>query len=724
MAAALTRERQLLRAALEIVLRPYGQIILSRDLGSGALVAAAVALFPRLALATLLAIAVAAVTAAGLGLGARAAREGVHGCAAVLTTLATAVFAPGGGHPVALVVLGAVLAVALVAAFDAIFAAVALPSHSLPFVGASWLVHLAARSLPGTEAAPDWLRPLSILPEALVAPSPLDVPAAILFLHGGLAAGLVLAAIALHSRIALLLGAAGTLTALALHEVLRPAMTWSAIDTIASFNALLTAMALGGVWFVPQPSALLLAMAGAAVSVLVSYALSPLLGTFYLPLLSLPFALTVHLTLLAARRRVADRRPRSAPAAARPEEALARHLTRLRRFGDAAWLPFRLPFRGAWVVTQGYGGMPTHQGPWRHGLDFEAGPPRTHPDRAPTLRDYPSYNLPVLVAGGGTVVEIVDGIEDNEPGQVAPHDPWGNAVVVAHGPALYSVYAHLKPRSITVRVGESLQAGREIARCGSSGRSPVPHLHFQLQATPALGSPTLPGDFGDVVCAGEGGEVLHSLMVPPEGAHVRPVLRDESLARALAFAPGSTFVLEDADGAREPARVELDLAGRRLLRSERAALQLERYDAGFVVVDFEGDPRSLLRFVLIALGRVPFDQAAELRWTDSLPRRLLLPAWLRSLADLVAVVLPRRDSARVAFHAERHGGELRVVGTHPEWSSEATLSLDGGVHRIVVRHGALTHAVTLRALAARAVDDGSPLPERVAATVPAGGGAA
>ena len=43
-----------------------------------------------------------------------------------------------------------------------------------------------------------------------------------------------------------------------------------------------------------------------------------LLGTFYLPLLSLPFALTVHLTLLAARRRVADRRPRSAPAAARP----------------------------------------------------------------------------------------------------------------------------------------------------------------------------------------------------------------------------------------------------------------------------------------------------------------------------------------------------------------------------------------------------------------------
>ena len=700
MAEALNGDARPLRMALEILLRPYGQILLSRDLRTGALVALAVFSFPRLGLATLLAVVVAAVTTWLFGLGSRAVREGIYACTAVLTTLATALFAPGGGHPLVLVVIGAVVSVWLTASFEAAFTSLTLPSHSFPFVLSAWLVHLAARSMPAEMEPTLLMQPLELIPEWLLAPTWLDVPAAVLFLHGTLAGLLTMLALALHSRIALVLGVLGGLVAALLRAGLRPELEWSGIDTVASFNAVLTAMALGGLWFVPQPSSILLALAGSAVSVFISYALAPVTAVVLLPVLSLPFVVTVHLVLMAARRRQADRSPRSTLPAERPEEAVARHLSRLRRFGDAAWLPFRLPFRGEWVVTQGHDGEHTHQGPWRHGLDFEGVDQGRHAraGQGANLRDFACYNLPVVAAGSGTVVEVVDGIQDNQPGQIDTHHVWGNAVVIAHGPSLYSVYAHLKPRSIAVRQGELVQAGREIARCGNSGRSPVPHLHFQLQRTPALGSPTLPGDFGDVVTAGPDGDRLQNLVVPAEGDRLRPVMRDETIARALAFTPGTAFELTDGDGNREVARVQIDLLGRRLLESERARLQMDPYDTGFVVVDFEGDPRSLLRFVLVALARVPFDKASELSWSDSLPRRLLLPGWLRTLADLVAVVLPRIGSARALYRYRRAAGELQVLGEHPDWSSQASLSLSGGSHRLTVRHKGRETVVEMRPL--------------------------
>lgn len=692
-----TLEAHPLRIAAEVLLRPFGQILLSRDLRAGLLVLAAVALFPMLALASLLAVAVSATASLLFGLGLAAVREGIPTCTAVLTTLAVGVFAPDGGHPLVLVALGAVLATLLTASFEAAFSSVTLPSHSFPLVAAAWIVHLAARSLPADSSGIELAQPLVALPTWALAPSWLEVPASILFLHGTLAGLLVLTAIAVHSRIALLLSFIGWAVALGLRAWLRPDLPWSEVDIIASFNAVLTAMTIGGVWFVPQPSSMLLAAAAAAVSVVLSYALTPTASLAYLPILSLPFVLTTHLVLMAARRRLENRRPRSTVPAERPEEALSSHLTRVRRFGDAAWLPFRLPFRGKWVVTQGYDGEHTHRGPWRHGLDFETAgrDGERHRGDGSTLRDYHCYGLPVVAAGTGTVAKIVDGIEDNSPGQINVDDRWGNAVIVAHGPALYSVYAHLKPGSIGVRQGELVRAGAELARCGSSGRSPAPHLHFQVQRSETLGSPTIPADFGDVVREDERETSLTNLLVPQQGEAVRPVMRDEAIARALAFPPGTEYELKGGDGRTERARVEVDLLGRRTLQSPLATLAIEPYDTGFVVLDFAGDPGSLLRYVLVGLAKVPFDQARELCWTDSLPGRLLLSGWLRPLADLVAVVAPEAGATEVSYRYERRGGKLVVEGSSARWSSKAVLSLGRGEHVIELRHGRTTESVRL-----------------------------
>jgi murein DD-endopeptidase MepM/ murein hydrolase activator NlpD len=64
----------------------------------------------------------------------------------------------------------------------------------------------------------------------------------------------------------------------------------------------------------------------------------------------------------------------------------------------------------------------------------------------------------------------------------------GNHVVIDHGNGEFSVYAHLKPGSVTVKAGDQLAAGQIFAAVGTSGNSTQPHLHFQLCDRPELGA--------------------------------------------------------------------------------------------------------------------------------------------------------------------------------------------------------------------------------------------
>jgi urea transporter len=678
-------------AVLETLLRPYAQVVFSRDLVVGALVLAAVASMPRLAGITLGTVLVAAVVTWLLGLGGAAIREGGFGCIALLTTLALVAFAPAGGSLPALVLVGAITAVLLGASLQTFFARLSLPTYVLPFVTATWLVHLAARSLPPRPLSWSVLAPWAFIPPWLLHHSWLDVPASLLFAHGMVPGMLLLAALLVHSRIGFFLAGVGAVTASGLRAWLRPDLAWTSLDTMASFNAMLTAMAVGGVWFVPQPSSMALAAAAAGFSVLVTYALVPALGLLSLPVLSLPFVVAVLTVLTAARMRQQDRWPRSAVPAERPEEALARHLSRVRRFGQLAWVPFRLPFRGEWFVSQGWGGEHTHKGPWRHGLDFEGrtADGKAHRGEGRELRDYVCYGLPVVAAGAGTVVLVVDGVEDNRPGEVNTRDNWGNAVVVAHGPWLHSVYAHLQPKSVRVKPGDVVLPGTELGRCGNSGRSATPHLHFQVQRLQALGSATIPCEFGDVVERKGDLPTLATHVVPAEGSFVRPVQRDDGVARALALEPGRVLELRECPGPRvERAKVEIDLLGTRWLCSAHGRLAFESYDNGLVLLDCQASADSLLRYLALAWARLPFDQYPQLRWQDSLSRRWFLPRWSRVLADLLTVVVPVLGGMDVAYQLRRTEGSIEVEGQAPDWRARSALSLAAAEipHVLTVEH--------------------------------------
>jgi hypothetical protein len=236
-----------------------------------------------------------------------------------------------------------------------------------------------------------------------------------------------------------------------------------------------------------------------------------------------------------------------------------------------------------------------------------------------------------------------------------------------------------------VKPGDQVRAGAEIGRCGNSGRSPVPHLHFHVQRGAVLGSETIAADFGDVVAHPGGHGTVSHRVIPREGDVVRPVGRDDVLADALAFPPGSTWMLtEAATGRHEAARVEIDLLGRRRLRSPLAQLYLEPYETGLVIVAFHGRRDSLLRYASLAHARVPVDQESTHTGHQRVPRRLTLAWPWAFLDDLVTVVAPRLADFEIAYTSRRSERELVVEGTAARFTTRAVVSFANNPHRVEV----------------------------------------
>jgi hypothetical protein len=115
------------------------------------------------------------------------------------------------------------------------------------------------------------------------------------------------------------------------------------------------------------------------------------------------------------------------------------------------------------------------------------------------LSSYFSYGQPEIAAAAGTVVVARDGIPNSPP----PHDPKppplaglpGNYVVLRVRPGIYLTYAHMKPGSVRVHVGEHVRRGQLLGKLGNSGNSATPHLHLQVQVTSSFVSDGLPFDF-------------------------------------------------------------------------------------------------------------------------------------------------------------------------------------------------------------------------------------
>ena len=104
-----------------------------------------------------------------------------------------------------------------------------------------------------------------------------------------------------------------------------------------------------------------------------------------------------------------------------------------------------------------------------------------------------------LAVANGTVVEVKDGIPENVPGIDSRAVPinletvGGNHVIIDIGGGYYAFYAHLKPGSLKVKLGDKVTRGQVIGHVGNTGNSTEPHLHFHVaDANSPLGSEGVP----------------------------------------------------------------------------------------------------------------------------------------------------------------------------------------------------------------------------------------
>jgi len=112
---------------------------------------------------------------------------------------------------------------------------------------------------------------------------------------------------------------------------------------------------------------------------------------------------------------------------------------------------------------------------------------------------YYAEGLDALAVANGTIVEVKDSIPENVPGVNSRAVPitletvGGNHVIIDIGGGYYAFYAHLKPGSLKVKLGDKVTRGQVIGHVGNTGNSTEPHLHFHVaDANSPLGSEGVP----------------------------------------------------------------------------------------------------------------------------------------------------------------------------------------------------------------------------------------
>jgi murein DD-endopeptidase MepM/ murein hydrolase activator NlpD len=145
------------------------------------------------------------------------------------------------------------------------------------------------------------------------------------------------------------------------------------------------------------------------------------------------------------------------------------------------------PFAESWFVYNGGRGVlfNGHSPNESHAVDFvrlsATGKTHSGGSEAP-LRDYAGFGTAVHSPVEGRIVEVTEGFPDNQPGT---NGDYANHLVIDIGAGRYVSMAHLKQGSVTVQVGDRVRRGQPIAAVGNNGHSSQPHLHLQVQDSPA-----------------------------------------------------------------------------------------------------------------------------------------------------------------------------------------------------------------------------------------------
>jgi len=555
--------------------------------------------------------------------------SGMYGFNSLLVGLGLGIYYQPGLEFYLVVLLASLLTLFISVSMEGIIGKYYLPYLSVPFILSIWIVLLATRQfetlgisergiytlnelygLGGQKLVSLWEKLNQAFPTSLKL---YFLSVAAIFFQSQVIAGILIAiGLFFYSRIAFTLSLIGFYTAYLFYLLLGVNLAETSYSYIG-FNYILTAIALGGFYLIPSVWSYLWVILLTPLVAILTISLDPVFAVFHLPVYALPFNIMVLLFLYVLKFRTTGKKHLKEVYIQQysPEKNLYYEKNYQNRFYPQYIFSFRLPFNGKWKVSQGHKGTYTHQGEWQHAWDFviEDTSGKTFRDEGNLLTDYYCYDKDVVAPGHGTVEELEDGIDDNDVGKINLVKNWGNTVVVKHTDYLYSQMSHLKKGSIRVKKGDRVKPGDIIGKTGNSGRSPYPHLHFQFQETPYIGSKTLLYPFGSYLTYRNGKPHLATYDIPAENDLASNPEVNELMKKTFRFIPGQKLRFEPVSGS--------------VLRGSTWEVKVTPYnhtyflctetgskawfiseDTRFYFTGFEGNKKSLLYYFFLAAYRV------------------------------------------------------------------------------------------------------------------------
>ncbi|MCK5846185.1 MAG: urea transporter [Bacteroidales bacterium] len=598
-----------------------------------------------------------------LGLNKAKIINGLYGFNSLLVGLGLGLYYQFSFEFVLLIIFSSVLTLFITVVIEAFLAKYTLPFLSLPFLLGIWIVSLAARhytSLEISELGVYSYNDLVLLGgndllQTHLSIKSINLPASLqmylislgaIFFQYNIYAGIIIAiALIINSRISFVLSLLGFYSAYYYYLIIGANLGDMNYGYIG-FNFILTAIAIGGYFIIPSWYSFLITVLLIPILSIIVSGTSEIFGIYQLSTYSLAFNIAVLSLLLVLKYRVRNFRKPELVSIQQfsPEKNLYSNINFYSRFGNNSPVAIGLPFFGQWTINQGHNGGITHKDDWRYAWDFVIKEDeKEFENKGDYLADYYCYNKPIIAPAAGEVIDIIDGIADNEIGDVDVVNNWGNSIIIKHGEQIFSQISHIKPGSFQVHKGQWLRKGELIALVGNSGRSPFPHIHFQMQETAFVGSKTMKYSLGPYIENAAKKFNFNSAGIPKLDSMVENIKKDDTLKKAFKFIPGQKIQWESTEDSNTKFTeeqlkwtVEVDFNNQTYIHSPstNSYAFFTTTDNELFFSSYKGSKSDPLYFFYLTSFRVIFGYYKGLEINDTLPISEI--SFIRILQDFVA----------------------------------------------------------------------------------------
>ncbi len=576
-------------------------------------------------------------------------RSGVYSFNSLLAGIGMGTFFDPGFVFFSLLALASLLSLLLSVGLGGWFYKYKLPFLSIPFVIAFWFIVLPSshyENLGLTQRGIFWINEMyavggnSLLKlfqiiDTLQVNKLVDIylrSISSIFFQNNLIAGLLITLALLYSsRIMFSLSVIGFLSA-----YLFALFSGSEAASINYYNIganyMMVAFAIGGYFTIPSKNSYLWTVLLIPLTSLVLLFFYKLLGYIQLPVFSLPFAFVTILFVYFLQLRSKSNGLILTPLQQNsPEKNLYSYNNNKERLAGLYYFPIHLPIMGEWTVTQAHDGEFTHMGDWKNAFDFMItdSESKTYRNDGYTLSDYYCYNKPVFAPADGFVEIITDNINDNEIGNVNTINNWGNSIVIRHLNGLYSQISHLKQGTFKVKVGDYVKRGDILANCGNSGRSPEPHVHFQMQTLPVIGAKTIDYPFAYYFKRNSNSDELMQFKKPETGDKVHIVSSDPFIFNAFNILPDRSITMKyrmnSENEKTEKWDTYTDTYNQKYIwcAETESAAYYENDGFMFYFTAFYGDKKSLLYYFFLSAYKLFLNNDLNIKIQDSFPLNIM-----------------------------------------------------------------------------------------------------